>query len=271
MSQSFRRRVYELVDVPLTEDGTRARLDWFDLSIGVLIVLNVAAVMLETVEPLHRRYLWLFDGFETVSVAVFTVEYVLRLWSCTADPAYRHPVWGRLRFATRPMAVVDLLAILPSYIPNAWIDFRFLRVLRLLRLLRVLKLGRYSDAVAVLAATVRSKRAELGVMLLILAMLLVLSSGVMYYAEHEAQPQHFSSMPAALWWSVITLTTIGYGDVYPVTPIGRVLGGLIAISGIGFVALPTAIMASGFADELKARRKPDATCPHCGKPLPPPG
>ena len=269
MNESLRRRVYELVEVPPSGAGERRRLRWFDRAIETLIVLNVAAVMLETVEPVAARYARAFWAFEVFSVAVFTAEYVLRLWSCTADPRYAHPVFGRLRYTVRPMSLIDLLAILPAYVPRGWVDLRFLRVLRLMRILRVLKLGRYSDALGVLGRVVASRRGELGVMLMVLAVLLVLSAGLMYHAEHDAQPDRFGSMPAALWWAVITLTTIGYGDVYPVTPLGRLIGGVIAVAGVGIVALPTAVIAAGFAEELKRQRDPDHTCPHCGKPLDP--
>jgi voltage-gated potassium channel len=141
-----------------------------------------------------------------------------------------------------------------------------------LRLLRVLKLGHYSDAMTLLGNVLKSRSADLAVMLIVLGMLLVLSSGVMYYAETKAQPDTFSSIPASMWWAVITLTTIGYGDAYPVTAIGRIIGGMIAVMGIGIVALPTAIIATGFSEEVQRRRKAKAppTCPHCGKVIDPP-
>lgn len=275
MASTLKQRVHDLVEVTADAQGAK-RFDWFDWSLAALIVLNVVAVMLETVRPLEQRYHAVFDAFEAFSVVVFTIEYVLRLWSCTVDPRYAHPVWGRLRYATRPLAVIDLLAILPSLLPFVWVDLRFIRVLRLMRLLRVLKLGHYSEAVALLGNVLRSRSPELAVMLIVLCMLLVLSSGAMFYAENEAQPDTFSSIPASTWWAVITLTTIGYGDAYPVTAVGKVVGGVIAVMGIGIVALPTAIIATGFADEVQKRRKSRAgedqpaaavaaTCPHCGK------
>lgn len=276
MASTLKQRVHELVEVTPDEAG-RKRFDWFDVSLAVLIVLNVFAVMLETVAALEQRYHEVFVAFEFFSVTVFTIEYVLRIWSCTVDPQFAHPVWGRLRYATRPLAIVDLLAILPSLLPYIWVDLRFIRVLRLLRLMRVLKLGHYSEAVALLVNVLRSRSADLAVMLVVLCMLLVLSSGAIFYAENEAQPEVFSSIPASLWWAVITLTTIGYGDAYPVTMIGKIIGGVIAVLGIGIVALPTAIIATGFAEEVQRRRsrgkvdtkdKPAGTsCPHCGKPI----
>ncbi|HEV2292373.1 MAG TPA: ion transporter [Tepidisphaeraceae bacterium] len=275
MASTLKQRVHELVEVTPDEAG-RKRFDWFDISLAVLIVLNVIAVMLETVAVLQRRYHDVFIAFEVFSVTVFTIEYILRLWACTADPEFAHPVKGRLRYAARPLAIVDLLAILPSLLPYIWVDLRFIRVLRLLRLLRVLKLGHYSEAVALLVNVLRSRSADLAVMLIVLGMLLVLSSGAIFYAENEAQPDVFSSIPASLWWAVITLTTIGYGDAYPVTVAGKLVGGVIAVLGIGIVALPTAIIATGFAEEVQRRRnrgkgtgeKPAGTiCPHCGKPI----
>ena len=283
MPSSLKQRVHDLVEVAPDESG-RKHFDWFDVSLAVLIVLNVVAVMLETVASLEQRYHHAFTAFEVFSVVVFTIEYVLRLWACTVEPEFAHPVKGRLRYATRPLAIIDLLAILPSLLPFFWVDFRFIRVLRLMRLLRVLKLGHYSEAVTLLGNVLRSRSPELAVMLIVLCMLLVLSSGAMYYAESEAQPDTFSSIPASMWWAVITLTTIGYGDAYPVTAVGKVIGGVIAVMGIGIVALPTAIIATGFAEEVQKRRKAKhgakqdakhpherqaggATCPHCGKPI----
>lgn len=288
---SFKQRVWSLVDAgrpagddaapgdPSESSSHQRSFDWFDWMIAILIVLNVIAFILESEKALHSQYRTAFHAFEVFSLLVFTIEYLLRLWSCTVVSGYAHPVLGRLRFALRPLQIIDLLAILPGllfFLP----DLRFVRALRLLRILRVLKVGRYSDAVALLARVLKKRRGDLAVMALVLVILLVISASALHYAEDEAQPDKFGSITQSLWWAVITLTTIGYGDVFPITPLGKVLGGMIAVAGIGIVALPTAIVASGFSEELtrvrEAKRRariendPSAagvSCPHCGKSL----
>ena len=234
-----------------------------------LIFLNVLALIFETLPglgPGTRRFL---RGFEVFSVLVFSAEYLLRLWSCTAAAEYRHPLWGRLRYALTPVAMVDLLAVLPFYLPAAGLDLRVVRALRLMRVFRVLKLGRYTSALATLARVLRSRKEELVGTLMILLLLLVIASSLMYFAEHAAQPDSFSSIPAAMWWGIITITTIGYGDMYPVTTPGKLLGAVIALLGIGMFALPTSILGAAFLDELQRRQKKPAphVCPHCGKPI----
>lgn len=272
MFETQKRRVYELVNVTKDpETGEEPHFDWFDRALAVLIVLNVAAVVLETERGLWERYHPYFRVFDLFSTVVFTIEYVMRIWSCTVEPRYAHPVWGRLKCALHPLLLFDLLAILPAYLPGT-LDLRTLRAMRLLRILRVLKLGRYSDSVAMLWRVLKNRRGELLVMLFVLGVVLIMAASVVYYAEHETQPDKFSSIPASKWWAVITLTTIGYGDVYPVTGLGRLLGGFIAIIGIGIVALPAGILASGFSEEIQqrrarkmARRKKERRCPHCGR------
>ncbi len=231
-------------------DGSLSQ--WVDVTIAGLIVLNVVGIALGTVDWIHARYADLLWGLEIVSVAVFTVEYVARLWSCTAEEAYSHPVFGRLRFARKPFLVVDLLAILPFYAGALVFDLRFLRALRLLRLFRIVKLARYSESMRQLAAVAREKREDLVITFAATGVLLVVAASLMYFIEHEAQPETFSSIPAAMWWGVVTLTTVGYGDVYPVTPLGRAVSAVIAVLGIGLFALPASILASGFVEEAAA-------------------
>ncbi len=241
-----------------------------------LIVVNVAAVVLETVPSLAQRHAATFVVVEAVSVAVFVAEYLLRAWSAPEHPRYRGAVAGRLRWMLSPAALVDLAAILPSLLVHAGFDLRTLRLIRLSRLVRVAKLGRYSLAVQTLHRVLRSKAADLLALLFVLLMLLVISSTCMYFLENDAQPQAFASIPATMWWGIVTLTTIGYGDMAPVTSGGRALGGVIAVLGIGMFALPAGVLGAAFVDELgraRARGGPDPVpaprgpCPHCGKPL----
>lgn len=233
-----------------------------------LILLNVTIVILETLQPLHTQYLVEFGIIDFVSVSIFTVEYILRMWVCTRYEEYRNPVTGRLRFAASPYMIIDALAILPFYMPLIIpIDLRFLRILRLFRILRVLKLGRYSDAVTTFHRVIMRKKEEMLLALSLLFIAMVLASSLMYYTEHEAQPEVFASIPHAMWWSLITLATVGYGDVYPVTMMGKLLSGVVVIVGIAIFALPTAIFASGFVEEIG--REKDIYCPHCGKKIDP--
>jgi voltage-gated potassium channel len=263
MYQKAKRRTYELLE---REVGQTPLDRAFDLFITALIVSNVLAVMLETVEWVKAPMEPYFAAFEVFSVVVFTAEYLLRLWACTSDARYAGAVRGRLRFALSPMALIDLLAIAPFFLEFLAVDLRFVRTLRLFRLFRIFKLARYSDSMVTLGRVLRSRREELLVTLFVVVVLLVFSSSAMYYVESEAQPNQFSSIPAAMWWGVATLTTVGYGDVYPVTTAGRFLGAAIAILGVGLFALPTGILASAFSEELqKKRRRESLICPHCGR------
>lgn len=163
--------------------------------------------------------------------------------------------------------MIDLFAILPFYLPVFGIDLRFVRALRLMRLLRLLKLGRYSESIRTLGRVITYKKEQLISTLIALLIMLTVASSLMYYAEHEAQPEAFSSIPSAMWWGVATLTTVGYGDVYPVTALGRFLGTLVAMLGIGIFALPAGIIASGFEEEIQKSRRTDGRKirQHCGK------
>jgi voltage-gated potassium channel len=234
--------------------------------ITTLIILNVLAVILATVEPVAARMHSAFHWFEVLSIAAFSVEYVLRVWSCTEQIQYAKPIVGRLKYATTSMALVDLLAVLPFYAPFLIrVDLRFLRALRLLRLTRLLKFGRYSESLKTVTRVIRAKKEQLSVAVFVVAIMLVVASSAMYYLEHDAQPKTFSSIPAAMWWGVVTLTTVGYGDIYPVTTLGKVIGAMIALLGVGLFALPAGILASGFAEELQSHRVERKACPHCGK------
>jgi voltage-gated potassium channel len=249
---ALRKRTAEILE----GHGVRDRLGHsIDLFLHTLILLNVVAITLESVESLHAAYHPWFWQFEVSSVLVFTGEYLLRVW-CSVDRPHapdRRPVIGRLKYMLTAPAIIDLLAILPFYLGLILeFDLRFLRVVRLVR---VLKLSRYSPALNVLLNVLRNERRVLGSAFFILFIMLVVAASGIHLIEHKVQPQAFGSIPDSMWWAVVTLTTIGYGDVVPVTPLGKLFGGMITIVGVGMVALPTAIIASGFAEQLRRQRE----------------
>jgi len=265
MYEKIRRRIFEIIEKASPED-IASKI--FDIFIMFLISLNVIAVTLETVKSLSLRYAFLFRKFEVFSVTVFTVEYALRLWSCTTERKFHFPFKGRIKFALKPLSLVDLAAILPFYLPMIiTLDLRFIRIIRLIRLFRIFKLGRYSESMKTFGNVLRAKKEELFITMFVVFILLLVASSLMYFIENEAQPDVFSSIPAAMWWGVATLTTVGYGDVYPITPAGKFLGAIIAILGIGMFALPAGIIGSGFIEEIQKRqaKKRILVCPHCGK------
>lgn len=258
---SLRHRTYRVLTVAV-DGNPRSRV--FDQFLLGLILLNVAAVVAESVEPLGTRYQSAFRLFEIISVIIFSVEYVLRLWACVEDPRYGHPVKGRLRYAVSPLALVDLLAILPFYLTFIATDLRILRILRVFRLLRMVKIARYSQTLQIFGRVLVATRIQLLLTLILMSVLLLLTSSLMYAVEQEAQPEAFSSIPAAMWWAIATLTTVGYGDIYPVTAWGKIFGSLVAVFGIGMFALPTGVLGAAFLQEL--RSVPNVIiCPHCGK------
>lgn len=260
MNSNLKKRIFGILE-PGDEDSK-----YFDPFIMALISLNVLAVVLETVDWLNASYGWLFRAFDMFSVAVFTVEYILRAWSCTENPRFRSPFSGRLRYLITPMAIIDLLAILPFYLPFVIPDLRFIRALRLFRLFRILKLARYSDALKTFAEVLNLKKEELGVTLFATLIMLTVASSMVYEAENEVQPEAFANIPDAMWWGVVTLTTVGYGDIYPKTPLGKFIGSFVVIAGVGLFALPAGILASGFNEVLqrrKEKKRKKMICPHC--------
>jgi voltage-gated potassium channel len=263
---TLRRKTYEILKVS-TRKGTLSHA--FDVGLIVLILLNALALILETVESIYRPFRAFFYYFDLFSILFFTVEYGLRVWTIPEHPRYRHPVGGRLKFIFSPLALIDLLAFLPYYLPFVGVDLRFVRMLRIFRLFRVFRVSRYLKAFDLIRHVFRQKREELFISLVFVAFILVVTSCIMYFVEHEAQPRAFSSIPATMWWGVATLTTVGYGDLYPITPLGKFLGSLIAILGVGLVALPAGILASGFSEEMSKRthrhQQHDGVCPTCGQ------
>jgi voltage-gated potassium channel len=225
--------------------------------------------MIETIEPIHLKYKVYFDWFDRISVYIFTLEYVLRVWSCTHDPRYKGSIKGRLKYIFSPGAIIDLLAFLPYYIHViAGLDLRTLRILRLIRFFRLFRLTAYTQSAQMIYNVFRSRFKDLLLSFVLAIFLIVIASCLLYFAEHNAQPDSFSSIPATIWWAVVTLTTTGYGDMTPITATGKILASCIMLIGVTFIALPPAIITAGFLDELKFYRKYKGhNCPHCGKPI----
>ncbi|MEL6677715.1 MAG: cyclic nucleotide-gated ion channel [Pseudomonadota bacterium] len=246
----LQHRLYHLLEVDAGLDPWARAVN---AALVILIVANVAAVILETVPALEARYGPAFVAFEIVSVAIFTVEYALRIWVSTAAPQADGVRSAKVRIAAmlHPYALIDLLAILPFYL--SLLIGLDLRALRIFRLLRFLKLARHSTALGTLVRVLRREARALFAALIIMAGLLILSATAMYHAERAAQPEVFGSIPAAMWWGVATLTTVGYGDMIPMTVLGKVLGGCVMLFGLGMFALPVGIIATGFTEEIHRR------------------
>jgi len=240
--------------------------------IYILIVVNVLAIILESYKEIRLEYGTLLYVIEVVSVIIFTIEYILRFWTYDQTPGLEgSAIRKRFKFATSKFGIIDLAAIVPFYLPLVMVlDLRVIRILRLLRLIRIFKLGRLSESMKTIGGILKDSKADLAVTVFVAFILLVLSSTMMYYFEADAQPDKFPNIGQALWWSVATLTTVGYGDVYPVTGVGKVLSGVVALIGIGFVALPTSILSSAFVERLRKNRKKKkeegmtCSCPNCG-------
>ena len=276
MYRKFKQFIFEVIQ-PAASGNLASKI--FDMVILLFILLSVCSVFISTFD-LPNDVEMILQRIEVCVVIVFTVEYLLRIW--TADLLY--PGCGffrsRLKFILSPMAMIDLTAILPFYLPMLLpVNLIGIRAVRLVQLLRVFKMNRYFEALRSIGAVFQSKSKEIFASLFFVLILLVVASLLIYYAEHDAQPQLFQNAFSALWWAVATLTTVGYGDIYPITPVGRFMGAIIAVLGIGMVAVPTSILSAGFVEFLEKKNpEPPAEekshsetdkkyCPYCGKKL----
>lgn len=250
----IKRKLYKITELSCNKYSVSWYIDCF---IILLILLNVVGIVLESVESIYTKYQELFYYFEIFSVVVFTIEYLVRIYSITESPEYKHFITGRLRYSISFYALIDLFAILPFYLSFIIPDLRFIRVLRLLRLIRLLKVIRFIKAIRVIEAVFRNTKDELFISFLIIAKVLFLSSTLMYFCEHTLQPDKFSSIPATMWWSTMTLTTVGYGDIYPITSLGKFFAGLISLLGIAVFALPTGILVGGFSEQIRFKKSKD--------------
>ena len=266
MSAPLRRRFALLFD----DDVYHLRATrYFHTALAVLIVVNVLAVILETVEPLRRHYEGLFVAIEHTATAIFAVEYMARLWTAPDlhDRRFAHPLWGRLRYAASFFAIVDLIAVLPAIL--GVLGAGDLLVLRLLRLLRMLKLTRHSTVFNLIWTVLREEAHTTGALIFILCLTVTTSGSIMYVIEGDQEKTLFTSIPAAMWWAIETLTTVGYGDMIPETPTGRVVGSIVIVIGIVTMALFSGLITVSFIDQLRIRREQHRKCPHCGHILEP--
>ena len=218
-----------------------------------LIMSNAAAVLLESVQKYYVLYQDFFYYFEIFSIVVFSVEYLLRFWSIAETNSFESDWKNRLNWVKSGGAIIDLLAILPAYL-NFFVQFD-LRFLRIVRLLRLLKLTRYFVSLQILLRVIEREKGSFQAVIFILMIMIIMAAAGVYLIESQAQPEVFSSIPASMWWAVVTLTTVGYGDVTPITPLGRFLGAIITILGVGLAALPAGILANGLANELEQRKE----------------
>ena len=260
----LRRRLYLTLD-PTEKGGLPERI--FEVLLIVIIILNILAIVLDSVKSIKEEYHYIFRDFEIFSIFFFTVEYLARIYSIVENKKYADPIHGRLKFARTPLAIIDLLAFLPFYLVLLPLDLRFLRIFRLMALFRMFKIARYLHALNIFKRVIVERKEQLVLSFLFILFVLVIISFVMFYVENAAQPDKFSSIPATMWWGIATLTTVGYGDMVPITDVGKFLGGIFAIAGVGLLALPAGILSSGFFELLHVDKdkKSELKCPHCGK------
>jgi voltage-gated potassium channel Kch len=250
--RTFRQRVHALV-FPSAYGGDLHQL--YDSFIVVWVVISVLAVILESVQSIHYLLNMEFLILDAIAVSIFTLEYTLRMYCCVEEPGYKKAVTGRLKMAKSTSSIIDLLAIAPFFLEvflHHLIDLRFMRVFRLLRLL---KLTRYTGATQSLMKVIAREWPVMAASAFIMLLLVVMTASLGYLFEHEAQPEKFENIPQSIYWAVITLASVGYGDISPVTPAGRAMTIVLALIGIGIFAIPAALLSSAFSDQLKSDRE----------------
>lgn len=251
MTVGFRQALFRQFDPSARESG----LSIVNRLVIFLILAAVASAVIETEPTISAGKESLFRVLELTFGVVFLVEYLLRLWIADLSPSFSSSRYPRLKFAVSPASIVDLLAIIPSFFAFAGGATLALRFVRFFRILRLARLGRFSKAWRDLGEAIHSRREELFLAFSLAAFTLLIASSLLYWAESDAQPDKFGSIPRAFWWGVVTLTTVGYGDVYPVTPLGKFFSALVSIAAIGAIALPTGILAAAMSDVMQRRRK----------------
>jgi len=262
---TIKRSIYQLVEKG--SHGKKYNL-YFDYFIASLIILNVLAIAVDSLSSISAELRQGLKIFEIISLLIFTAEFLMRVYVADLSHPADSKVKSIVRFVFSPLGLIDLFSILPFYLPFLLpMDLRFLRLLRLLRFMRVFKISHYSQSLTLIGNVVKEKKAELGTTFFVAFILIVVAAFLMYFVEGKVQPDNFNDVFDSFWWALGTLSTVGYGDVYPITTLGKVISAVVSILGIGIVALPTGIISSSFIDKVAKSRLPSktTTCPHCGK------
>ncbi|WP_298539497.1 ion transporter [uncultured Aquimarina sp.] len=239
-------------------------------SIYCLIILNVVCLILESYKSLYWDYKEVFQFIEFISISIFTLEYLIRLWVADIGTKnHKESYSNRTKYALSGYGIIDLISIVPFYLPLLIpFDLRVIRILRVFRIVRILKLGRYSKAIRTINIIIKETKPELLITAFVAFILLIISSTLMFYVENQAQPDKFANIGEAFWWAISTLTGIGYSDFFPVTSLGKSLSAVMALTGIGFIALPAGIISSAFIEKLQAEKDNKVCkCPSCGTDL----
>ncbi len=242
--------LYKEIDATARNSG----ISLFNIFICIIIIVAVMIAIVETEQPIARLYPSFFRITEITLFTVFVIEFCLRVYVAPLNPKFSGR-FGRIRYLFSLWAIIDLIAILPFVLTFMDASAFYLRLARILRILRVSRLGRFSKAWSLLAKAVYRRRFELIISGIAAFLLLIFSSAFLYVFESDAQPEAFGSIPRALWWGVVTLTTVGYGDITPVTAGGRIFAGLTAVAGVGLVAMPAGILAAAFSDAFQRQER----------------
>lgn len=251
-SISLRAKTYQVLESETNKTFLARAITFFLI---LLIVTNVIAAIFESEADYHQRFFTQFAIFELISLSIFCFEYLLRLWCCVESPKYKalSPGKARLAYFFTPIALIDLIAILPFIIAMVFsID---LRALRLLRVLRLLKLTHYFKGFNIFMTVIAKELKSITAAMMVILFLIIIAASLMHAVEGHVQPEVFGSILHSFWWAVVTMTTVGYGDVVPITPAGKLISTFIMLIGVGLVALPAGMLAARFGEELRQRKK----------------
>jgi voltage-gated potassium channel len=257
---SFKRKLFLVLD----DHKSRKPLNrLFHGLLFTLIILSSLLLILESVKPVSKSFSVFFYSLELITMVFFTIEYLVRVYTCTEIHGYTKPVSGRVKYILTPLMLIDILSIIPFYLIVFSSNFSGFYIFSIFRVLRLFKAIRYVEAFKLIGKVFYMQREQLLVSCIFIIFVFVFASSIIYIAEKDAQPDKFSDIPSAMWYTVSTITTVGYGDVYPITTIGKVTGGLISMAGLLLFAIPTSILTSGFFKISQQSKK--QICPHCGK------